>query len=203
MLCHGWSGNFIFFLRNMFTLYQLGSFANIPFNDLIISLNTLRLYFVSLALLHVERRYFSLGASTSSVSARFGVVMDALLCSSIIAYALQTISGLSSVNTSTNTILLHENPPVFPRHTEVHFDLTSSSPSFSSLTFVSFSLCNAKRWRVLSHLVNFTFFLQSLARCFPERQRKQRPADFSHSIFFSKLFVSNALQPVSSCPLPS
>ena len=82
MFSHGRGRDFLLFVWKMIVLYQIGQFRIVLFNDLIVTSDIL-----TLALLHVERGYFSLEASTSNISARLGVIIDVLLCSSTIVHS--------------------------------------------------------------------------------------------------------------------
>ena len=100
---------------------QVGNLTSFPPKDFAVSPETRCPYLTSFEPLQVDRKYLFFFPFTPNLSANTGVIIDALLYSSIKSYT-GLFSGIFSRKMSIKMILLQDSPPLFALHSSMLVD---------------------------------------------------------------------------------
>ena len=111
--------------------------------------------------LQVVRKYLIFGLVGANLFARFGVIMEALLWSSVIAWVWWDFWGQFSQRKSTRTILLQDTPLVRGLWQTEMQAVSSSLPCFIPAV-AGLSLWSAMEWQSSPHFAHFATALHSL-----------------------------------------
>ena len=95
------------------------------------------------------------------------------------------------------SILLHDTLPSLALHTNV---LRVFTVPLLLVTLCCFSLWRSAEWRPSSQVLHFTWRLQLLARCSPEKHWNQSLALYIHSVLFWREFATKTLHSSKLCP---